>query len=160
MSIKIIACIGKNRELGAKNDLCFHIKEDMAFFRNTTTNHPVLMGKNTFLSLRKPLKDRTNYVLTHSPSSLPEDFLPVRNLNPFIKKFKSTPDPLYIIGGASLYKQALPYADELILTEVDSDFPDADVFFPEFDKNLYDKSIIKKGSEDDLTYSFVSYKRK
>ena len=179
MSIKIIACVGKNRELGKDGDLCFHLREDMAFFRETTTGHPVLMGYKTWLSLgEKPLKNRKNYVLTHHPETLPDTVTPVADLTTFLENWlPSTPvsaegsaqqiseknspiATLFIIGGASLYKTALPYADEIFLTELDANCENANVFFPDFDKSEYNRIIIKESSENDLAYTFVKYQKK
>ena len=160
MPIKIIAAIGQNNELGYKGDLCFHLKSDMQFFRNTTISHPILMGKKTFESLKGPLQGRENFVLTHHPSSLPPAFHPVKDLDKFLKKYQSKDsETLFIIGGATLYSAALPYADELILTEIKSACKNSDVFFPKFDKSLYKMTILQKGKENDLEYSFVSYQK-
>lgn len=168
MSIKIIAAVGKNLELGKRGDLCFHIKEDMAYFREMTLHHHVIMGRKTWESLgKRPLKDRKNYVVSRSDLSmeLPAGVTSVTDLK---KTLKSYADPqknsdtniLFVIGGASIYAAALPYADEILLTEIDASDREADTFFPSFDKSKYTRTILKKGKENDLTYSFVSYKRK
>jgi dihydrofolate reductase len=156
MSFSIIACVGKNNELGNKGGLCFHIKEDMKFFKNTTMGHAVIMGDRTFFSLPKALPGRTNYVLTHTPASLPGCVTPVSDLELFINKFKDSVEEIFVIGGGFVYKEFLPLASNIYLTEVDS-AAEADTFFPEFDKSLYTKTIIQEGSSDDLKYSFVKY---
>lgn len=170
MSVKIIAAVGKNGELGKNGKLCFHIKEDMKFFRDTTLWHHVVMGRKTWESIgKKPLKWRKNYVATHDANmelELPEGVSIVTDLESRLKIYAECPPEddefytLFVIGGASLYKAALPYADEIILTEIDAEDKDADTFFPEFDKSKYTRTVLKKGKENDLTYSFVSYKRK
>jgi len=154
--ISMIAAVGKNRELGKDNGLVFNIKEDMQYFKETTTGHPVIMGYNTFKSIGKPLKNRDNYVATFSVEGLPEDVTPVTDLHAFLKEHQDDESELFVIGGASIYRESLPYAKNLYLTEIDAE-ADADVFFPEFDKTKYEKTVIKKGSQDDLTYSFVKY---
>lgn len=154
--ISIIAAIGKNRELGKDNGLVFNIKEDMKYFKETTTGHPVIMGYNTFKSIGKPLKDRKNYVATFSTDGLPEGIIPVTDLHAFLKEHQDDEEELFVIGGASIYRESLPYAKNLYLTEIDAE-ADADVFFPEFDKTKYDKTVIKEGRQDDLTYSFAKY---
>lgn len=169
MSVKIIAAVGKNGELGKNGDLCFHIKEDMKFFRETTMFHHVIMGKKTWKSIgEKPLKNRKNYVATHKDISLelPEGVSVVMNLEERLKFYANVPPEdeelyrLFVIGGASVYKAALPYADEILLTEIDAEDKDADTFFPDFDKSKFERTVLKKGKENDLSYSFVSYKRK
>lgn len=154
--ISIIAAIGKNRELGLNNSLIFHIKEDMAFFKSTTTGHAVLMGKKTFESIGRPLPNRQNYVVTHHPDDLPENVIVVTDLQEFLDKNRDTKEEVFVIGGASIYEAALPYATNLYLTEVDAP-ADADAFFPEFNPNDYTREIIKKGKENGLNYTFVKY---
>ena len=161
MSIKIIAAVGKNNELGKKGDLCFHIKEDMKFFRETTTGYKVLMGKRTWESMNsRPLKNRENYVATFDANEKFDGAIAVNEPEKFFEKFQKDEETLFAIGGASIYKMAVPYADEIILTEIDAEDKDADVFFPEFDKTKFERTVIGKGKENDLAYSFVSYKRK
>lgn len=154
--ISIIAAIGKNRELGLKNGLVFHIKEDMKFFKETTTGHPILMGKKTLESIGCPLPNRKNYVATFSGEGLPEGVTPVNDLHAFLKEHQDDSEELFICGGATIYRESLPYAKYLYLTEIDAS-AEADVYFPEFDKKKYTKKIIKKGSENDLNYVFAKY---
>ncbi len=157
--ISIIAAIGKNNELGKNGDLIFRIKEDMKFFKATTMGHGVLMGRKTFDSISRPLPGRTNYVVTRRPDLLPDGIEPVRNLRQFLTSWQDSDDEIFVIGGGTIYEAALPFAKCLYLTEIDSTASDADTFFPEFDKSQYTKTIIKKGSEDDLTYTFVEYNK-
>ena len=154
--ISIIAAVGKNNELGLNGDLVFHLKEDMKYFRETTTSHPVLMGKTTFKSIGRPLPNRQNLVVTHHPEDLPDLVEPVRELRQFLEKNQDDEAEIFVIGGASIYKEALPYAKIIYLTEVDAE-ANADVFFPDFDKASYQKEIIKKGNENGIDYTFVKY---
>lgn len=156
MSFSIIAAVGKKLELGKDNQLVFHIKEDMKFFKETTVGHPVLMGKNTFESIGKALPGRQNYVVTRHPEDLPDEVEAVRELKQFIEKNVDDETEIFVIGGASVYKTFLPYAKKLYLTEINAD-TEADAFFPEFDESKYDRKVIKKGQENDLTYTFVEY---
>lgn len=156
--ISLIAAIGENRELGQDNDLVFHIKEDMKYFKEITLGHPVVMGRKTFESLgHKPLPGRTNYVVTRRPEDLPSTVEPVRELKPFLESTAADSQEYFIIGGGMLYFEALPYAQNLYLTEVHSSAPTADTFFPAFDPTSYDKQIIKEGKDHDLAYSFTKY---
>lgn len=154
--ISIIAAIGKNRELGKNNELVFHIKEDMKYFKETTTGHSVLMGKKTFESIGRPLPNRTNYVAAFQTESLPDGVIPVNDLHEFLKLHQNDAEELFVCGGATIYREALPYTKHLYLTEIDAT-TDADAYFPEFDKKKYTKKIIKKGSENDLSYTFAKY---
>jgi dihydrofolate reductase len=153
----IIAAIGKKRELGKGGDLVFHLKDDMKFFRETTTGHKIVMGRKTWESLPGKLNNRTNIVISsHGITNADEHY---SSITDFIKKYENTDEEIFIIGGASIYDAFLPYADNLYLTEIDSTV-DADVFFPEFDKSNYSREVIKKGKEDELDYSIVKYTKK
>ena len=150
----IIAAIGKNRELGQKGGLVFNIKEDMKYFKDTTTGRKVVMGYRTWQSLPKKLPNRTNIVVSSKPVENAD--LTISNLPAFIKENENTNEEIFIIGGGMIYTEFLPHAKNLYLTEIDASVP-ADVFFPQFDKSKYDKTIIKKGSQNDLTYTFAKY---
>ena len=160
MSISIIAAVGKNLELGKKNDLIFKIPEDMKYFKETTLGHAVFMGFNTWKSLPGKLSQRDNYVLTHTPEDLPEGVIPVTDFDEFMKRWQNASGELFVIGGGMVYGMSLPYADTLYLTEVDEKCDDAEVFFPKFNKSSYNRTLIKKGHYHDLTYSFVKYTKK
>lgn len=159
MKLSIIACVGKNLELGRDNNLVFHIKDDMKYFKEVTLNHIVVMGRKTFESLPGLLKDRKNVVITKSNKEFPEGVEKYSSIEEFMEKYKDYQDEIFVIGGASIYKQFLDYCDKLYLTEVDKEI-DADVYFPEFDKNNYDKEIVKSGEDKTLKYNFAVYRRK
>lgn len=150
----IIANIGQNRELGLNGDLCFRLKEDLKFFKNTTTGHPVVMGRKTWDSLPKKLPNRQNIVISHHIFDGPDQI--IENLPDFIAKNRSTPEEYFIIGGAEIYYIFLPYAKKLLLTEVTAS-PKADVFFPDFDPTNYQHKIIQKGTENGLNFTISSY---
>ena len=151
----IIACIGKNRELGKDDQLVFHIKDDMKFFRETTKGHTVVMGRKTWESLPGKLPHRQNIVLSSRDFKGPD--LIIHDMDQFIKDHQHTDEEIFVIGGGSIYKAFLPYANTLYLTEVDSSAPDANVFFPEFDQAKYTKNLIRKGKDNDLVYSINRY---
>lgn len=159
MKLSIIACVGKNLELGKGNDLVFHIKDDMKYFKEVTLNHVVVMGRKTFESLPSPLKDRKNVVITRSDVKLPDGVLKYSSIEEFLDSYKDYKDEIFIIGGASIYRQFIDLCDKLYLTEVDKSV-DADVYFPEFNKKLYEKEIVKEGESNNLNYKFVIYRRK
>lgn len=154
----IIAAIGKNRELGKKGGLVFNIKEDMKFFKDTTTGHKVVMGYKTWKSLPKKLPNRENMVVSYEEVK-DADFT-ITDLSDFITRNENTDEEIFICGGGMIYAEFLKHTKNLYLTEIDASVPDADVFFPEFNKSEYTKTIIKKGSENDLNYTFVKYIKK
>ena len=159
MSFSIIACVGKNNELGRDGGLVFSIKEDMKFFKETTMGHPVIMGDRTFFSLPKALPGRTNYVLSRHPEDLPDTVTPVTDMDAFISEFSDSDTEVFVIGGGFVYNEFLPHASVIYLTEVDAT-AEADTFFPEFDKSLYTREVIRESAQDDLKYSFVKYTKK
>ncbi len=160
MSLSIIAAVGKNRELGKKGGLCFKIPGDLKFFKETTMGYPVFMGLNTWNSLPGKLPGRKHYVLTPEPDELSEQVTAVASFDDFIKKWQKSKEKMFVIGGASVYTQVLPYCDEMYLTEVDAEDKDADVFFPEFDHTKWQRTEVGKGEDDGLKYTHVLYTRK
>ncbi len=161
MSFSIIACIGKNRELGKNNDLIFHFKEDMKFFRETTRGHTVVMGFNTWKSLgKKPLPNRKNLILSFDKlDNLPENTEQVPDFDEFVKQNENTDEEIFIIGGASIYKLFLPYTKTLYLTEV-NETKDADVYFPEFKREDYVLTTLNSITEDGTNFNINQYTRK
>lgn len=153
----IIAAVGRNNELGKDNDLVFHLKEDMKFFREKTTGHKVVMGYNTWKSLPKKLPNRENIVVSHHKFDGPDEI--IHDIDKFIEENKDTDEEIFVIGGGMIYKAFLPYAKTLYLTEIDASDPSATTFFPKFNKSNYDKTLIKKGKENDLTFSIYKYNK-
>ncbi|MBQ8891275.1 MAG: dihydrofolate reductase [Bacilli bacterium] len=160
MKISLIACVGKNLELGKNNDLIFHIKDDMKYFKNVTLNHVVVMGRRTFESLPGLLKDRKNVVITRNRNiDISNDIEVYSSIEEFMEHYKNYDDEIFVIGGASIYRQFLEYCDKIYLTEVNEE-RDADVYFPEFDKSLYNREVVDSGESKTLKYDFVVYRRK
>ena len=159
MSYSIIAAIGKNNELGKDNNLIWHLPNDLKFFKETTTGKTIVMGRKTFESLPRMLPNRTHVVLSSS-KDFPSEVLVFSKLEDILEYFKNNNEELFIIGGASIYKLFLDYADKLYLTEIDAECKDADAYFPIFDKDDFDKEILKENSDDGINYTHVLYKRK
>ncbi|MBQ6510712.1 dihydrofolate reductase [Candidatus Saccharibacteria bacterium] len=161
MSLSIIAAVGKNRELGKKGGLCFKIPGDLKFFKETTMGYPVLMGLTTWHSLPGKLPGRKHYVLSFDENEdLPEGVDVVTDLNAFLEKWQKSKEKMFVIGGASVYQQALPYCDEMYLTEVNAEDKDADVLFPEFACKDWQRKEVGRGEDDGLKYIHVLYTRK
>lgn len=159
MNINIIAAIGKNNELGKNNDLIWKIKEDLKFFKDTTMGHSVVMGRNTFLSLPKVLPGRKNIVISDVDIKN-NDIEMYRSIKEFLNNYKEYKDEMFVIGGASIYRQFIDLASKLYLTEIDDECKDADVYFPSFDKNDFNKQILSENEENSIKYKHVLYKRK
>ena len=124
--------------IGKKNGLLFNLPLDMKFFRETTRGHTVCMGENTLISFpgSKPLKDRLNIVLSKENNYEYDNVLCVHTFDDFLKEIKnrSINEDVYIIGGASIYRQTLPYVDKVLLTKVNAD-GGAEVFFTNLDED-------------------------
>lgn len=159
MNINIIAAIGKNNELGKNNDLIWKFKEDMKFFKETTMGHPVVMGRRTFESLPSILPGRENIVI--STNNINNDKIKLyKSIKEFLVSYKNHNSDVFIIGGASIYKSFIDIATTLYLTEIDDIEKDADVYFPTFNKEEFNKEIIKELEENKIKYRHVLYKRK
>ena len=156
--LSLIAMVGKNLELGRQGELLFAIPEDMEFFKRMTMGHKVLMGRKTWESLPGKLKGRTNIVASRNLVEGADES--ISNLGEFIEKNKNTEEEIFVIGGGMVYAEALPEARRIYLTEVEAEEPEADAWFPEFDRQKYDKEVVKKGKSDDLVYAIVRYTRK
>ena len=135
----------------------------MKFFRETTLNHVVCMGENTLLSFpgSKPLKNRTSIVLSQDPTHNYEGVVNVHSFEDFLKKIKEyeISDTVFIIGGASIYRQTLPYVDEVYLTKVNAD-GGAEVFFVNLDEEK-DFELVKESEPEmdgDLEIKFTVYR--
>ena len=128
--ISIIVAIAENSVIGDKNSLLWNIKEDMRRFRTTTTGHPVVMGRKTFESIGRPLPKRTNVVITRGDTVF-DGCEMAHSLEEAVKMF-SPDEEVFIIGGAQIYKQALPLADKLYLTVVHRNY-EGDTSFPQLD---------------------------
>ncbi|MDG1172105.1 MAG: dihydrofolate reductase [Polaribacter sp.] len=160
--ITIIAAIGNNNELGKGNDLIWHLPADLKRFKKRTTGHAIIMGRNTFESIGKPLPNRRSIIITRNTSYQKEGCEIVHSLEDAIELIASQEDA-FIIGGAQIYKEAMEknVVDQLDITKVHQDF-DADVFFPAIDSMVWEEVSIENFSPDEknlFTYSFINYKK-
>lgn len=158
--LTLIAAIGQNKELGEDNNLIWHIKEDMNFFRNTTMNHPIVMGRKTFLSLPKLLPNRTHIILSRTNANISSDVITLKSIDEFMDLSKNIDTDFYVIGGGSIYKEFLPFATKMILTEIEATHPQADTYFPDFNKEEWNQEIIGEYSDKPIKYLRKVYTRK
>lgn len=152
----------KKYGIGKKNGLLFNLPLDMKFFRETTRGHTVCMGENTLLSFpgSKPLKDRLNIVLSLENEYDFPNVVVTHKFDEFLRIIKghSLYEDVYIIGGASIYRQTLPYVNKVLLTKVNAD-GGAEVFFPNLDENS-DFECIDEGTpimDGDIEIRFTTY---
>lgn len=161
MDIILIAAIGKNRELGKGPDLVWRLSEDLKRFKTLTHGFPVVMGRKTFESIGKALPGRINIIITRNRDFRAENCVVVNSVEQALTTAGNTgAEKVFIIGGGELYTQTLPYADTLELTLVDAEDKDADVFFPEFEKDFKKVSEEEPREESAVRYRWATYERK
>jgi len=165
MVISIIAAVAKNGVIGKANDLPWRLPDDMKFFMETTSGHHVIMGRKNYDSLPpkfKPLANRTNIVVTRQKDFTANGCVVVHDLNDGIQLAKKGGEKeLLVMGGAEIYKVALPITDILYLTEIETEI-EGDTFFPEWNKNEW-KEISRLHHPADAkhkyAFDFVVYKK-
>lgn len=157
MSVSMIAAVGKNLELGKNNNLIWHFKEDMKFFKDTTMGHTVVMGRKTFESLPKALPGRKNIVISSNAEYQAQGATVVTSVEEALQIADN--EEIFVIGGGKIYAEFLPYADKLYLTEINAECEDADTYFPQFNKSEYIKEIINYYDIDGVEFYHVVYKK-
>ena len=160
-NISIIVAIAENFAIGKNNDLLFHLPNDLKYFKEITSGHTIIMGRNTLLSLPKwPLPTRRHIVITDKKDDFFEGCETVFSIDEAIEKVKNEAEA-FIIGGGMIYRQFFPIAGKLYLTLVHKPF-DADVFFPEINYSEWEE-ISREDFQDKkngFDYSYLNLKRK
>ncbi|MBO4427039.1 MAG: dihydrofolate reductase [Bacteroidales bacterium] len=158
----LIVAIADNNGIGIKGQLPWHISEDLQYFKNTTRGYPVIMGRTTYFSLPfRPLKGRKNIVLNLGGDPIPD----VECVYSFDEAYAAAEpaEKCFIMGGASVYRAAMPDMDTLYITHVHTVIEDADAFFPEIDPAVWKKVSVSETHTDPETgwkFEFVVYKKK
>lgn len=155
--INVIAAVARNRAIGFENKLIYWLPNDLKRFKALTSGHTIIMGRNTFLSLPKgALPNRRNVVLSRTCAEFPGCDT-YSSLDEALKHCAPDED-VYIIGGASVYKQALAFADRLCLTEIDDTPNNADAFFPDYSgwKEVWREEHYKD-EKHEYDFAFVDY---
>ena len=160
-NISIIVAISQNFAIGKNNDLLFHLPDDLKRFKQITSGHPVIMGRNTLLSLPKgALPYRRNIVITDDPNETFDRCEMVFSIDEAIMAVNNE-EEAFIIGGGMIYRQFFPVAGKLYLTLVHQDF-DADVYFPEVDYSEWEEFFREdlRDEKNGFDYSYLNLKRK
>ena len=158
MEIFLIAAVDKNLAIGKDGKIPWHIKEDLQYFQKNTLNTAMIMGRSTFESIGKPLPNRQNIVMTRSPANR-EGVIEVLDSASAIKEAKKASSKISIIGGESIYKEFLPLASKLLITEINITVEGADTFFPAWTKQKWTEKSRINSTENGIEYSFVEYLR-
>lgn len=160
----IIAAIDENNAIGNSNQLLWHLPLDLKRFKSLTQNHVILMGRKTFESLGRPLPNRQNMVISSKADyQVPDNVYLFSSLSEGLEAARSKDSNPYIIGGGTIYSQALKYADTLELTLVHTQIDKADTYFPDIDFSEWNKTFDEFHPKDDkhlYDFRFVTYQRK
>lgn len=164
MKISLIVAKARNNVIGKNNQLVWKLSGDLQHFKRTTLGHHVIMGRKTFESMGKPLPGRTSIVITRNKDyQVPSPHHVVHSLDEALKIVEEKGlEQSFILGGAEIFKQALPLTDEMIITEVNAT-PDGDTFFPSVDYSAWVKVSEEnhpKDEKNEYNYTFVIYHRK
>ena len=161
-NLSIIVAVGKNNEIGRKNELLVHLPNDMKRFKELTLDTTVVMGENTYHSLQvKPLPRRRNIVLSFDKT---QQFTGCEMANSVddVMKMVEKDKHVFVIGGASVYKQFLPLVSKVYLTQINASFANADAFFPKIDFsqwNLIEKKDCIADEKHVFGYSYEVYEK-
>jgi len=160
--ITVIAAIATNNALGKDNDLIWHLPADLKRFKKVTTGHYIVMGRNTFESIGRPLPNRTTIIITRNKNYFKEGCLIANSLEQAVEMSMGEAQ-VFIIGGAQIYKETIAknLAQQLDITLVHKDF-EADVYFPEIDAKIWKevaRENFKADEKNKLDYSFITYQK-
>ena len=163
MSVTMIAAMAHNRVIGKDNAMPWSLPAEMAHFRRSTIGKTVLMGRQTFESLGRPLKDRRNVILTRRVDyDAPEGCEIIHSVEEALSRYTDHgQEELVIIGGAQIYELFLPYADKLLITDVEADV-DGDTHFPVFnleDWTLMNNVLFHKDEKNAYKFEIRTYER-
>lgn len=161
-TLSAIAAMAENRTIGNKNQLPWHLPADLKHFKTVTSGHPVLMGRKTYDSIGRPLPNRTNIILTRDSHFKAPECVVVSSTDEALSQAKAVgADEIFVIGGATIYRQLMPEIKKLYLTIVHHKFL-GDAHFPEFDESEW-KEVSRETHEPDsnnpYSYSFILLER-
>ena len=156
-NLSLIVAIGQNYEIGKDNKLLWHLPNDLKFFKETTLNKTIIMGKNTFESLPKMLPNRKHIIISDSEYKV-EGAIIFNNIEDTLNYINNTDEECFIIGGMSIYKQLLPYAKYLYITKIE-DTKEADAYFPNLNEEDYIVELLGENEDNNIKYKHYKYKR-
>lgn len=162
MIISCIVAVAKNNIIGKDNEIPWYLPADLRYFKKTTLGHTVIMGRNCYTSIGRPLPKRTNIIVTRDPFFISSSCLIARSIPEALFMAHSDGESeVFIIGGGQIYKQSIDLWDKLYLTEVDLEV-DGDVFFPEIDMTawkLISSEYHDKDEKNEFNYTFKVFEK-
>ena len=156
--MELIVAMSKNKVIGKDNKMPWHLKEDLAYFRQKTMGHSVIMGRKTFESIGKPLPFRENILLTTNTNKKIEGALIMHTKEAVLASLERD-KKYFVIGGAEIFKLFLPYVDKLWITQIEEEI-DGDTFFPNYKQEFILKWESEKRYSENLTFSYTLWHRK
>jgi dihydrofolate reductase len=159
--LSIIVAVDENNAIGKDNKLLWYIAEDLKYFKSITNGHPVIMGRKTFESIGKALPGRTNIIISRNPQFTVAECIVTASLEKAIGIASAIDEDQFIIGGASVYREAIRIADAIYLTVVHNKY-DADTFFPEISQTEWDeveRIDFERGKNFNYPFSFLKLRR-
>ena len=160
MGISLIAALSNNSVIGVKGKIPWELKEDLIHFKKITLGSAIIMGRKTFESIGKPLKERLNIVMTRNPKGL-DGIEEVSSMESAIKVGLNFSENIFVIGGQSIYETFLPISTKMYLTFINIEVS-GDTFFPKWDKNEWEEVSREsfKNEMKEIDYSFVEFNRR
>jgi dihydrofolate reductase len=162
MLVSAIVAAARNRVIGKDNQIPWYLSSDLKYFKKVTLGHHVIMGRNSFVSIGRPLPKRTNIIITRDPYFAASGCLVARSVEEALSlAYDNDETEAFIIGGGQIYELSMPLLDRIYLTEVDAE-PEGDVFFPEFDLDkwmLISSEAHPADEKNDHDYTFKVYER-
>lgn len=161
--LSIIVAVAKNNVIGKDNKLIWHLPEDLKRFKKLTTGHTIIMGRKTFESLGRVLPNRKHIILCNDARlNIENQNVEVIDDISLLDKYISSDEENFIIGGATIYKLLMPYANKMYITKINEEF-EGDVYFPQIDEKEWDILETEKGlinEQNPFDYEYVTYIRK
>jgi dihydrofolate reductase len=157
----IVVAMGEKNEIGADNQLLWHLPKDLKHFKDLTSGHPIIMGRKTYESIGKALPNRTNIVISRKKNWFEEGILIVGSIKEAVKFAKKIDENIFIIGGGNIYEQTMEIADKLEVTLVKAELK-ADTFFPKIDTKIWKLSeevFHEKDDKNQYDFSFQTYEK-
>ena len=161
--LSIIVAKARNNIIGKNNSLIWHLPEDLKRFKTLTTGHTIIMGRRTFESLGRVLPNRKHVILCNDMEmDIKDDNIEILEDISMLDKYINSDEENFIIGGATIYRLLMPYANKMYITEIDQEF-EGDVAFPEINKEEWNIVEVEKGLKDEKNpydYNYVTYIRR
>ena len=159
--ITIVVAMGLDNEIGADNQLLWHLPKDLKHFKELTSEHPIIMGRKTYMSIGKPLPNRTNIVVSRKKDWFEEGILIVGSIKEALKFAKKIDEQIFVIGGGNIYEQTLELTDKLEVTLVKTHLK-ADTYFPKINPQIWNKTeeiCHEKDDKNEFDFCFQTFEK-